>query len=485
VGKPSPGEFPVLLVDDDPQFLLSSGVTLRAAGVPHVVTVEDSRQVMPFLEGREAAAVVIDLTMPHLSGRELLPKLKERYPELPVIVMTGRNEVEIAVECMRAGAFDYLVKPVEPARFVSCIRRAMEVRSLREEVASLKEHFLSGTVRTPSAFAGIVTQSRKMLAAFQYVEVVAPSRHPVLLTGETGTGKEMVARAIHALCGCRGELVSVNVAGLDDAMFSDTLFGHRKGAYTGADQAREGLIARAAGGTLFLDEIGDLSETSQVKLLRLIEERKYYPLGADVPRESDARIVCATHRPVEAALARGGFRRDLYYRLSAHKVHLVPLRERKEDIPLLVEAFLAEAAEAEGKRKPTPPPELYTLLTAYDFPGNVRELRMMVFDAVLRHKGGILSLESLRKAVGSREPSPPPEESADPSVPAGPPSPFGVMPRLPTLREAEEQLVAEALARAQGNQGIAASLLGITRQALNKRLSRGCRAGKGGEPPGE
>jgi DNA-binding NtrC family response regulator len=281
--------------------------------------------------------------------------------------------------------------------------------------------------------------------------------------------------------------VSVNVAGLDDAMFSDTLFGHRKGAYTGADQAREGLIARAAGGTLFLDEIGDLSETSQVKLLRLIEERKYYPLGSDVPKESDARVVCATHRSIEALLSQGKFRRDLYYRLSGHKVHLPPLRERKEDIPLLVDAFLAAAAEGEGKRKPTPPPELCTLLSTYDFPGNVRELRMLVSDAVVRHRGGVLSLDSFRKAVGSRETSPPPEESADAdaSVPAGPTDLFGEMPRLPTLKEAEEQLVAEALARARNNQGIAASLLGITRQALNKRLVRGSRAGKGGDSPGE
>jgi DNA-binding NtrC family response regulator len=483
VAAPSAREFPILLVDDDPQFLLSSGVALRAAGVSPVVTVEDSRQVIPFLERKEAAAAVIDLTMPHLSGRELLPMLKERHPGLPVIVMTGRDEVAVAVECMKAGAFDYLVKPVEPARFVTAIRRAMEVRSLQAEVDTLRDHFLSGELRNPSAFGGIVTRSRKMLAAMQYIEVVAPSRHPVLVTGETGTGKELVGRALHAISGCRGELVTVNVAGLDDAMFSDALFGHRKGAYTGADQAREGLISRAAGGTLFLDEIGDLSETSQVKLLRLIEDRKYYPLGADVPRESDARIVCATHRPVEALLAKGGFRRDLYYRLSAHKVHLPPLRERKEDIPPLLDALLAEASAAEGKRKPTVPPELLTLLSAYDFPGNVRELRMLVFDAVVRHKAGVLSLDSFRRAVGAKEGSPPPEESVDADVRAGPAGLFGGMPRLPTLKDAEEQLVAEALARAKDNQGIAASLLGITRQALNKRLSRGGRPGKGGEPP--
>ncbi|MBP2686915.1 MAG: sigma-54-dependent transcriptional response regulator [Deltaproteobacteria bacterium] len=480
---PAAGGFPVLMVDDDAQFLLSAGVALRTAGISPVATIEDSRQVIPFLEGREAAAVVIDLTMPHLSGQDLLQKLKERYPELPVVVMTGRNEVEIAVECMRIGAFDYLVKPVEPARFVSCIHRALEVRTLRAEVHSLKEHFLSGQLRNASAFREIVTQSRKMLAAFQYVEVVAPSRHPVLVTGETGTGKELVGRAIHALSGCRGELVSVNVAGLDDVLFSDTLFGHQKGAYTGADKAREGLIARAAGGTLFLDEIGDLSESSQVKLLRLIEGRKYYPLGADVPRESDARIVCATHRSLEALLSQGRFRHDLYYRLSGHKVHLLPLRERKEDIPLLVDAFLVEAAESEGKRKPTPPAELYTLLSTYDYPGNVRELRMMVFDAVVRHTGGVLSLESFRKTVGTREAPPAGEASPGATVPAGTSPLFSGLSRLPTLKEAVDQLVAEALARARDNQGIAASLLGITRQALNKRLVRGGRGEKGRAEP--
>ena len=482
----STGGTPVLLVDDDPQFLLSSGVALRSAGISPVTTIGDSRQVIPFLEERQAVAVVIDLSMPNLSGMALLTLLRERHPELPVIVMTGRNEVDIAVECMQAGAFDYLVKPVEPARFVSCIRRAQEVRSLRAEVDSLKERFLSGRLRNASAFGEIVTQNRKMLAAFQYIEAIAASRHPVLLTGETGTGKELVSRAIHLLSGCGGELVPVNVAGLDDAMFSDTLFGHRKGAFTGADHVREGLISRAAGGTLFLDEIGDLSETSQVKLLRLIDDRKYYPLGSDVAKESDARVVCATHRPVEALMKKGGFRRDLYYRLSAHHVHLPPLRERKEDIPPLLDSFLQEAAEAEGKKRPTVPSELYTLLSTYDFPGNVRELRMLVFDAVLRHRSGILSLESFRSKIGpGSAPASVEASGTDPGNP-GAFGAFSELPRLPTLKEAEEHLVAEALRRARNNQGIAASLLGITRQALNKRLVRGARCRRGAEDaPGE
>jgi DNA-binding NtrC family response regulator len=283
------------------------------------------------------------------------------------------------------------------------------------------------------------------------------------------------------LSGRGGEHVAVNVAGLDDTLFSDALFGHRKGAYTGADQHREGLIARASGGTLFLDEIGDLRETSQVKLLRLLEERKYYPLGSDVPKESDARIICATHHALERLVKEGKFRRDLYYRLYAHQIHLPPLRERKEDIPLLVDAFLAAAAEEERKKKPTPPAELFTLLSTYDFPGNVRELRMMVFDAVLRHQGGILSLDSFRNVIGTRMPTGPAGATPDGPPSVENPSPFLGLSRLPTLREAEEQLIAEAMSRARNNQGIAASLLGITRQAMNKRLVRKTQAGRNGE----
>jgi DNA-binding NtrC family response regulator len=475
------GGLPVLLVDDEAQLLSSCELILRAEGISPVVALEDSRSVLKMMEDREAAVIVLDLSMPQLPGMDLLHLLKERYPGLPVIVMTGTNEVEIAVECMKVGAFDYLVKPVEPSRFVSSVRRALEMRSLREEVDSLKDRFLSGRLRNEAAFAGIVTESRKMLAVFQYVEVIAASRHPVLITGETGTGKELLARSLHDLSGSRGSLVTVNVAGLDDTLFSDTLFGHRKGAFTGADQPREGLIAQAAGGTLFLDEIGDLSETSQVKLLRLLEERSYYPLGSDVAKESDSRVVCATNHSLERLVKEGKFRRDLYYRLYAHKIHLPPLRERKEDIPLLVDAFLAEASAEEKKKKPTPPAELYTLLSTYDFPGNIRELRMLVFDAVLRHPGGILSLDSFREVVGGRLSSPREGVAAGTVAEGENPSPFRNMSRLPTLKESEEHLIAEALARSRNNQGIAASMLGITRQAINKRLIRKAQAGKDGD----
>ena len=460
---------PVLLVDDEPQFLLSSGVTLRAAGIAPVQALEDSRQVIPFLAAKGAAVVVLDLTMPHVSGIELLKMIRDGFPGIPVIVMTGLNEVDTAVSCMRDGAFDYLVKPVESSRFVSSVHRALEMRALQDEVSSLKTSLLSSRLERESPFSKILTRSMKMNAIFRYIEAVAKPGQAVFITGETGVGKELVARAVHDSSGFAGGYVAVNVAGLDDAMFSDTLFGHRKGAYTGADQAREGLIAKAAGGTLFLDEIGDMKESSQVKLLRLLEERKYYPLGADVPRQSEARIVCATDHDVQELMAAGRFRKDLYYRLSAHQIHIPPLRERLEDLPLLVDHFLEDAARSLQKKKPTPPPELLTLLSVYRFPGNIRELKTMVFNAVVQHRTGILSIESFRKYVGGGQlrpgpAAPRPAEETD--------TPLALSGRFPTLKETEDFLIAEALRRAGNNQGIAASLLGITRQALNKRLSR-------------
>jgi DNA-binding NtrC family response regulator len=459
---------PVLLVDDEASFLLSASVTLRSAGIPSILTLEDSREVLPLLEKRDVAAVVLDLSMPHLLGTELLGRIRQEHPRLPVIVLTGRNEVDTAVACMKTGAFDFLVKPVESARFVSCIKRVLEMNDLMEELSSLKRHLLDPHVIRPDAFSGILTASGKMNAIFKYVEAVASTGQPVLITGETGVGKELFARAVHELSGRKGAFLAVNVAGLDDTIFSDTLFGHRKGAYTGADQAREGLIAQAAGGTIFLDEIGDMKESSQVKLLRLIEEKEYYPLGSDLAVRSDARVVCSTHRDMKELTASGRFRKDFYYRLSTHHVHIPPLRERLADLPMLVGHFLEETAKSLGRKKPAVPKELETLLSTYHFPVNLRELRKMVFDAVAQNRGGVLSMESFRREIGEHLS----EGTASLSAVVEGVAPFSVDGWLPTLREAEESLVAEALRRAGNNQGIAAGLLGITRQALNKRIVR-------------
>lgn len=461
--------FPILLVDDEEEILFTASITLRAAGFTQVLTESDSRRVMDILSRQEVGLILLDLYMPNLPGYELLRDLSANHPQIPVIVVTAANEVGMVVECMKAGAFDYFVKPVETQRLLATVTRAREMYVLRSEVRSLKSHLLTDRLDNEEAFAPIITRNRKMRAIFQYLEVVAGSSQPLLITGETGVGKELVARSLHTISKCKGPFVAVNIAGLDDMVFSDTLFGHRKGAFTGADQHREGLITKAANGTLFLDEIGDLQPSSQVKLLRLLQEQEYYPLGADTPTRTNARIVVATNRDLKAMMADGSFRKDLYYRLSAHQVLIPPLRERTEDIPMLVEHFFAEAAASLSRQKPTVPSELACYLATHAFPGNIRELRAMVFDAMARHEKGVLSLSSFREAIGaSRVPVKTTplsflEGLRDTSEHVGP---------MPTLKEAEDALIAHSLRIANGNQGIAATHLGITRQALNKRLNR-------------
>lgn len=455
---------PVLLVDDESQILRSTALALRTAGIANVVTLCDSRSVLPHLDENPVAVALLDLNMPHLGGEALLEQITERHPEIPVIIMTAANEIELAVRCMRTGAVDYLVKPVEKTRLVSAVNRAIETRSLRDEIDKLRDGLLSRNLQKPEAFSHIISENEAMHDLFCYIEAISRTSQPALITGETGTGKELFARAVHLASGRTGEFIAVTVSGLDDTTFSDTLFGHKKGAFTGAEQKREGLIASAQNGTLFLDEIGDLSVPSQVKLLRLLQEREYYPLGEDQPRISNARVVVATNVDLKKALEKGDFRQDLYFRLKPHHIQVPPLRERIDDIPALVEKFCERAAAELGIAPPSVPVALYQLLNTYSFPGNVRELEGMVFDAVARQKGATLSLQSFRNAMGL-------ENTAE-IIPSGKPEDLFNGDRLPTLKEAEEALVQAALKKADGNQGVAASLLGITRQALNKRLIR-------------
>ncbi len=460
----------VLLVDDEPQMLVSSSIVLKSAGIERVETIDDSTRVMSHLASHhDVGIIVLDLFMPHVSGKTLLVDITREYPHIPIIVMTAANEIDTAVECMKKGAFDYLVKPVEKNRFVQTIKRALEVYSLREEVSSLKRHLLGDRLDREEAFKTIVTCSKKMKAVFQYIEVIAPSDQPVLITGETGVGKELIARVIHDISGRQGEFVGVNVAGLDDTMFSDTMFGHKKGAYSGAETFRDGLIARAENGTLFLDEIGDLSEMSQIKLLRLVQEREYYPLGSDVPKKTNARIICATNHNIHGSMTAGKFRKDLYYRLYVHHIHIPPLRERPEDIPLLLNHFIKKASKALKKKLPFYPPELLTLLRTYHFPGNVRELQTMVFDAVARERRGTLSLEPFDEIIKKERLQAP---SSLPPQPDGLEALQCIFGHFPTLKEIEKYLISQALKFSRGNQRIAASLLGISRQALNKRLKK-------------
>ena len=452
----------ILLVDDEAAWLRSVSLTLARAGLDQVRTCTDSREVLSRLADGSIGLVLLDLTMPHLAGEELLAAIGERHPDIVTIVVSGMNQLETAVNCMRLGAFDYFVKSVEEDRLVAGVLRALRMLALERENRAIAGRVMAGELRHPEVFREIVTVDRALHAIFAYLEAVAPSPQPLLITGESGTGKELIARAAHRLSGCSGPLVAVNVAGLDDTVFADTLFGHVRGAYTGADQARPGMIEQAVDGTLFLDEIGDLSISSQVKLLRLLQEGEYFPLGSDRPKRIKARVVVATHCDLAAKEAAGAFRRDLYYRLKIHQIHIPALRERPGDIPLLLDYFLKEAADSLGKRKPTPPKELAQTLATYGFPGNIRELRGMVYNAVSLHKERILSMESFQKTIGAAKA---PEAASFASS-----NPFTSFERLPTFVEAAELLVEEAIRRANGVQAIAARLLGISPPALNKRL---------------
>ena len=246
------------------------------------------------------------------AGQLHLERLTLTRPDIPVVVVTGTNDLAVAVQCMKLGAYDFVLKPIEQDAFEQAIRRALEQRSLKAQTSRLKRRLIHRELEHPEAFARIATNNRTMLALFSYVEAIAPSPEPVLITGESGVGKELFAQSVHELSRRGGDLVAVNLAGLDDTLFTDALFGHRKGAFTGADRERRGMIERAVGGTLLLDEIGDLSMASQVKLLRLLQEREYYPIGSDVPHRADARVVAATHQDLGRKVEQGTFRRDLF-----------------------------------------------------------------------------------------------------------------------------------------------------------------------------
>jgi DNA-binding NtrC family response regulator len=365
---------------------------------------------------------------------------------------------------MRNGAHDVFSRPVDEHRFLLTLIRALERKILMEALNLPME--INSDLMEPDAFNEIVSKDPQMKVIFHYMERVAKSRHPVLITGETGVGKELIARALYKLSG-REPFVSVNIASVDDLVFSDTLFGHRKGAFTGADTARDGLLAKAGDGILFLDEIGDLPNISQVKLLGLIQDSLYYPLGSDVQSRSDAKLVMATNVDIENHIREGKFRKDLYYRIRTHHVHVPPLRERLGDIPALVYHFADQAAKSLGKKTPVILPELITLLSCYDYPGNVRELQAMINDAVAQHKRGALSMGTFQDKIRLSRNNRKATLNKTPDDGEGLKVNFS---KFPTLKEWEDYLVRMAVEKSNNNQGIAADLLGISRQALNKRL---------------
>ncbi len=459
---------PILVVDDEISWVGTIRAALKIlANITNVESCTDSQNVPALLAVNDYSLVLLDLTMPIVSGEELLDLISEKYPELPVIVISGANQVATAVNCIKKGAEDFFMKSDDLERIINSIKKTLRERALRNEHFQLSENFSAGPGQPHPVFADIITQDSAMLRIFTYLEAIASSHEPVLIQGESGTGKELIAKALHQLCCEEKPFVAVNVAGLDDMLFSDTLFGHCSGAYTGADRKRSGMIEEAAGGILFLDEIGELSQLSQIKLLRLLQSGEYYPLGSDVPMRCSARVAAATNLNLDEKEAQGVFRRDLLFRLKTHRIQLPPLRKRRDDISLLVNHFVAEAANRMGKKKPAENPDLLPILQTYSFPGNHRELRAMVFDAVSLHQEGPLAITRFAETMARQRQAavPPASEYHGESVPE-----FLFPDKLPTLKEMTDLLINEALRRSAGNQSHAAKFLGISQQALNKRL---------------
>ena len=466
---------PILVVDDERSALDGFEIALATAGYTNIVTMDDSRAVLPFLEKNKVELILLDLIMPHISGGELLVAIRLRNPETSVIIVSAVNEIDSVVECMRNGATDYILKPVEVEQFKSRVRKCLEFKELERENARLQASLLHESLQQPEVFEKIVTQSPRMCAIFRYCEAVARSRKPILITGETGTGKELIAQAIHQLSNRKGNFVAVNIAAFDDAMFADTLFGHVRGAFTGADGARSGLVEKAAGGTLFLDEIGDLPLVSQVKLLRLLQEQEYFPVGADSMKKSDVRILASTLKDLKVLKDMHLFREDLYYRLITHTVCLPPLRERPEDIKPLLDHFLSVESRELSMKAPTYHPELITLLRTYAFPGNIRELRAMTANALTGHTSRMLSSESFKTYIAAATNRPVPTsdvaEQADPfaCLKFDPDS-------MPRLKEATNRvaaiLIEQAMDLSGGNQTVASRILGISQQALSLKVKK-------------
>ncbi|MDX9788792.1 MAG: sigma-54 dependent transcriptional regulator [Desulfobacterales bacterium] len=459
--------YPILVIDDEEAILLAIDTTLRMAGFNHIITCRDSRKAMGLIAEHHAQVILMDLMMPHINGQDLLVEIAAEFPDIPVIIITVAVDPKTVVKCMKRGAFDYLVKPVDADRLRTTVINAQHFSELQQENLALKNSMLTDEVSHMDAFSSIITRNRKMLAVFKYLELISKTNQAVLITGETGVGKELVAKAIHELSGVSGPFVSVNVAGLDDNIFSDTLFGHVKGAFTGADTHRMGLIEAASSGTLLLDEIGDLSLTSQVKLLRLLQESEYRPLGMDKTKKAHVRMVASTNEGLNELRSSGKFRKDLLFRLQVHHVHIPSLRERLDDIGLLLNYFIRLAATELNKTVPSYPKELSALLQTYSFPGNVRELKAMVFDAVSRHTKGILSLQVFQNYLNAQRPF------GLASAPSGNAETIIFPARLPTIEEATQALLDEAMKRANGNQSLAARLLGVSQQAVSKRLQKG------------
>jgi two-component system response regulator PilR (NtrC family) len=447
----------ILIVDDEASVRDWLAIYMKRQGHRYE-TAESGQHALDLIARQEYDLVVTDLKMPQVSGLDVLHEVVRRWPATQVVIMTAFATPETAIEAMKAGAYDYLTKPFKIDEMALVINRALEKRALIRDNTALREQ-LVGQYR----FEDLVGKSTPMRQVFELAQRVASTRSTVLITGESGTGKELVARALHnSSSRSQDPFVALNCGAIPENLLEAELFGHVRGAYTGAVSDAEGMFLAAHGGTLVLDEVGELPAPLQVKLLRALQERTVRPVGGTRDRPINVRVIAITNRDLEADVVEGRFRQDLYYRLNVIQIHVPPLRERTEDIPLLVHHFVRKFALEHGKRIESVEPEAMKALFAYGFPGNVRELENLVERAVALTPGTTLTPEHLA----------PPHTGAPDALSPAQELPSEGIDLDQTLAATERRYIEQALERTGGVRKQAAKLLGISFRSLRYRLDK-------------
>lgn len=441
-------KFTILVIDDEKNIREGLAMALEDEGYD-VITADNGKTGLEKALREEADLVITDLKMPEISGEEVLRQVISKTPGVPVIVLTGHGTVETAVEAMRMGAYDFLTKPLNLERLFLLVKRALQNREL-----ILQHRELLHEMEKKQSFENIIGKSALMGKVFQDIKKVAPAKASVLITGETGVGKELIARAIHNLSGRKEKpFVQVHCASFAESLLESELFGHEKGAFTGALQRTRGRFETANGGTLMLDEIGEINQMIQVKLLRVLQEKKFERVGGTETLNVDVRIIAATNRNLEEEIKAGNFREDLYFRLNVVHIHVPPLRERKEDIPLLAASFIKEFAEENDKKINGIEQRARTAIYNYDWPGNIRQLQNCIQSAVVMSSDDMIHFEDLPAALREQE------ENSSIIIPVG-----------ANMQEAEKQVILQTLANQNGNKTKTAEILGIGRRTLHRKL---------------
>ena len=444
-------KFTILVIDDEKNIREGLGAAFEMEGY-QVRLAASGKEGLDQIAKGDIDLVVTDLRMDGISGEEVLRRVTTQNPGIPVIVLTGHGSIDAAVDAMRNGAYDFLTKPLNLDQLLMIAKRALQGREL-----SLQHKELKAQVGASKSLEGMIGKSASMQRIAELIKKVAPSKATVLITGESGVGKEVVADAIHALSPRKDhECVKAHCAALSESLLESELFGHEKGAYTGADQMVKGRFELAHNSTIFLDEIGEINPATQVKLLRVLQEKKFERVGGSQTIEVDARVIAATNRNLEEMVKSGKFREDLFYRLNVVRIEVPPLRERKDDIPLLIAHFLkefeGEAADL-GKTITGVDNRARGALYKYDWPGNIRELRNCIESAVVMCSGGEITLDDLPPTVRGA--------SASESI---------IIPAGATLDEAERIVIEQTLAANKGNKSKTADALGIGRKTLQRKL---------------